>query len=99
MGEHGLIRQYLFSALFSTHGRRPSRVVLPPESAVVDSGSKEAAVGAPIPSRARVGHAYGYQWVPDFFAWLTRHQSGNDRVSTDDDCWLAKHGLCRNRLL
>ena len=35
----------------------------------MDSGSKEAAVGVPIPSRARVGHAYGYQWGPDFFAW------------------------------
>jgi len=24
---------------------------------------------------------------PDFFAWWTRHQSGNDRVSTEDDYW------------
>jgi len=40
----------------------------------------------PIP-RTRLGRSYGYQWAPDFFAWWTRHQSGNDRVSTEGDYW------------
>ena len=87
MGEHGLIRQYLFSALFSTHGHGR-----------VEWFSLQRALlwtlAAKKPQWVRLSHP-AHEWdthtvingSPDFFAWWTRHQSGNDRVSTEDDYW------------
>src|SRR5438445_5647961 len=62
MGEHGLIRHYLFSALFSTHEH--GRVVnsssgFPSQAALSWTRiAKKPRPGAPIPSRTRDWDAY-----------------------------------------